>query len=63
MKTIKELVNEKNMSVRLYNALIRNITWEIEYSEAVNLTVRDIFELWTEEEMLKWRAFGQKCLK
>lgn len=75
MKTIRELRNEGLISARLYNALIRGITfdgkfmvretyrWEIDRPNGNELTPKDIVELWSEEEMMKWRGMGQGCLK
>jgi hypothetical protein len=76
MKTIYELKNEGLISTHLYVSLIRGIAnddkfavykdmigWkERNSASGINLTVKDIFELWSEEEMLKWRGFGQKAL-
>ena len=77
MKTIKELRNEGLLSTRTYNALVRGINLsylftgkvrcferQITREEIENLTVKDVFDLFTEEEMLnyKWRGFGQSCL-
>lgn len=71
MKTIRELRNEGLISTRLYRALIRGITfdgkftvkgnyrWEIDRPNGNDLTVKDIFELWSNEEILKWRGMGQ----
>lgn len=76
MKTIYELRNEGLISTRLYNALVRGIAFdskfavirkqigwkEIDRANANELTVKDIFELWTDEEILKWRGLGQTCI-
>lgn len=74
MKTIMELKNEGLISTRLYRALIRGISfdnkfivkgnfrWEIDRPNGNELTVKDIFDLWSDEEILKWRGLGQSCL-
>jgi hypothetical protein len=77
MKTIRELENEGLISSRLRNALIRGIgcdnkfrvkrqnCYRWERNDPANgweLTVKDIFDLWTESEMLRWRGFGLACL-
>lgn len=74
MKTIMELKNEGLISTRLYRSLVRGISfdnkfivkgnfrWEIDRPNANELTVKDIFDLWSEEEILKWRGLGQSCL-
>lgn len=71
MKTIRELRDEGMISARLYNSLIRGITfddkfevrgtyrWEIDRPNGDDLTPKDIVELWSEEEILKWRGMGQ----
>lgn len=74
MKTIRELKNEGLISARLYNSLIRGITfddkfkvvgrfkWDVDRPNGNDLTPKDILELWTDEEILKWRGMGQSCL-
>lgn len=74
MKTIRELKTEGLISTRLYGALIRGISfdrkfivkgdfrWDIDRPNGNDLTVKDIFDLWSDEEILKWRGFGQTCL-
>ena len=75
MKTIRELKDEGLISTRLYNALIRGITfddkfrikrtyrWEIDRPNGNDLTPKDIVELWSDEEICKWRGMGQGTLK
>ena len=77
MKTIRELKNEGLISTRLYHSLIRGITFdgkfnvihelfgrkEIDRPNGNDLTVKDILELWSDEEILKWRGMGQSLLK
>ena len=75
MKTIIELRKEGLISTRLYNALIRGITfddkftvirsrrWDIDRPNGNNLTPRDIIELWSDEEILKWRGMGKTCFE
>ena len=74
--TIRELRDNGVMSGRLYNSLYRGIKFDDKYAVWANypgwrervdvqpgeLTVADIFELWTDEEMLRWRSFGPKAL-
>lgn len=75
MKTIRELKNEGLISTRLYRALIRGISfddkfkvkgnfrWEIDRPNGNDLTAKDIVELWSDEEIMKWRGMGLTCLK
>ena len=75
MKTILELKNEGVISARLYHALIRGITfddkfkvkgvcrWEIDRPNGNDLTPKDIVELWSDEEILRWRGLGQGTLR
>ena len=75
MKTIRELRNEGLISTRLFNAIIRGVTfddkfrvrgnyrWEIDRPNGNDLTPKDIVELWSEEEILKWRGIGQAGFK
>lgn len=75
MKTIRELKDEGLISTRLYYALIRGITfddkfmvrgrfrWEIDRPNGNNLTPKDIIELWSDEEICRWRGVGQGLLK
>ena len=77
MKTIRELKSEGLISARLYHALIRGITFdgkfdvihkrcgwkEIDHPNGNELTVKDILELWSDEEILRWRGLGKKALK
>lgn len=74
MKTIRELKDEGKISTRLYTTLIRGITfddkfkvkgtyrWDIDRPNGNDLTPKDIIELWSEEEICKWRGMGQGCL-
>ena len=75
MKTIKELKNEGLISTRLYRSLIRGITfddkfkvvnkiykWDVDRPNGNDLTVKDIFELWSEDEIMKWRGLGSSCM-
>lgn len=73
MKTIRELKDEGLMSARLYHSLINGIAFDDKFrvretyywginrpnNNGNDLTVKDIFELWAEEEILKWRGMGQ----
>lgn len=75
MKTIRELKNEGLISTRLYHNLIRGITfdnkfmvrgrlrWDIDCANGNDLTPKDIVELWSDEEILKWRGMGHGSLK
>lgn len=74
--SIKELRDNGVMSRHLYNALFRGIDSDDKYvvwrhypgwRERIpvkpgELTVADILELWTDEELLRWRNFGPKAL-
>lgn len=76
MKTIIELKNEGLISTHLYVSLIRGIANDdkfksynkvglvkfVDYPDGNDLTVKDIFELWSEEEISRWRGIGQKTL-
>lgn len=69
MKTIKELKNEGLISTRLYNALWKGVYFDNKFkvgysrSNADTLTAKDVVELWTDEEILKWRGIGLAGLK
>lgn len=75
MKTIKELRNEGLISTRLYNNLLRAMLSDDKFTlvnkalkrvdtpNANELTVKDIFELWTEEEIMRWRGMGQSTFE
>lgn len=77
MKTIRELKNEGLISTRLYTNLVRGISFDDKYAvikkyagwkerdcgNANELTAKDIVELWTEDEIMKWRGMGQKTLE
>lgn len=76
MKTIRELKDEGLISTRLYRALIRGITfddkfkvvnkvfkWDVDRPNGNDLTVKDIFELWSDEEIMKWRGMGQSSFE
>ena len=75
MKTINELKNEGLISTRLYTALIRGITfddkfkvvgnyrWDVDRPNGNDLTPKDIVELWSDEEICKWRGMGQGTFK
>lgn len=75
MKTIRELRNEGLISTRLYNALIRGITfddkftvrgtyrWEIDRPNGNDLTPKDVIELWSKEEICRWRGMGQSTFE
>jgi hypothetical protein len=76
MKTIKQLREEGTLSYRTYKALVRgmccdtklasrrlNGTWNhIDSDEYRELTVKDVFDLFTENEMMKWKGFGPTAL-
>lgn len=76
MKTIFELKNEGILSTRTYIALVRGITYYggvtvyhkfgssrfADYPNANELTVKDIFDIWSDEDILRWRGLGQKSL-
>lgn len=70
MKTIRELKDDGLISTHLYRILLRGVGFDNKYKLVVkhvcadggnanDLTVKDIFELWTEKEILKWRGMGQ----
>lgn len=77
MKTILELRDEGLISLRLYNTLLRAIGRDNKFyvrskcrldriNDSVNaneLTVTDILELWTEEEIQRWYGMGPKALE
>jgi hypothetical protein len=77
MKTIWQLKNEGLISTHLYITLIRGITYDDKYAvwekypgwkvrieaRPNDLTVKDIFELWTDEEIMKWRGMGKKTFE
>lgn len=76
MKTIRELKGEGLISTRLYSVLIRGITfddkfkivnkvfkWDVNRPNGNDLTVKDIFELWSDKEILKWRGMGQSSFE
>ena len=75
MKTLEQLKEEKLISIRLYRALIRGITYYSDLSsygwyvskplrteEITQLTVKDILELFDESTISKWRGIGEKSL-
>ena len=73
MKTIYELRQEGLISTRTYNSVIRGATFDgrftvksklgyIDFPDINKLTVKDIFELWSEEEISKWRGLGQTAI-
>ncbi len=76
MKTIKELKNEGKLSTRTYHAIVRGAAFDNKYAvikerigkrdydrvSAAELTVKDIFELWSETEMMHWRGFGPESM-
>ena len=59
MKTIELLRDEGLMSLRLYNILCRNCGRQ----SVVELTPKDICNLYSDEEILKWRWMGPMGLK
>lgn len=72
MKTLNELKEEGLMSVGLYNSIFRGIWYDkyfsglkpVEISKEIGeLTVKDIFDLFGEERILKWRYIGPKKMK
>lgn len=69
MKTIKQLKNEGLISTRLYNALWKGVYFDNKFKVKHNhcdvnaLTAKDIVELWTDDEILKWRGLGLNGLK
>ena len=74
MKNIKQLKDEGLMSKRLYNTLIRgdhwkytfrnsHLRWDINKPDVTKLTPKDICELWTDKELLRWRGLGQGLLE
>ena len=76
MKTIRELRNEGILSTRTYNALIRGIRYYgnvtvykkvglvtfVDYPNANELTVKDVFDIWSDKDILYWRGMGQRGL-
>lgn len=77
MKTIEELKNEGLISARLYHSLIRGICFDDKFTiirkqigwkefdrpDGNELTVNDILELWSDEEILHWRGIGKKSFE
>jgi hypothetical protein len=58
MKTIKELRSEGRISTRTYNLLCRKVRWIVD-----TMTIKDLFELYSEEEMYRWTNFGPKTME
>lgn len=77
MKTILELRDAGLISQRLYTTLLRAIARDNKFyvrskyrwdrindsANANELTVKDILELWTEEEIRHWYGMGPKALE
>ena len=77
MKTIEQLKQEGLLSVRTYNAIVRgmsgstkyasqrwNSTWNLlKASEYTQLTVKDVFDLFEENEIVRWKGLGSKGLE
>ena len=77
MKTIKELKDEGLMSTGLYHSLLRGIYFDDKFAiirkrigwkefdrpNGNELTVNDILELWSDEEISHWRGIGKKSLE
>lgn len=76
MKTIRELKNDGLISTRTYNALVRGIRYYgnvtvhkkiglvtlVDYPNGNELTVKDVFDIWSDEDILRWRGMGQRGL-
>ena len=72
MKTIRELRDEGLLRARVYHTLLRAMLsddkfmvrgtyrWEINRPNVNDLTPKDIMELWTEQEISRWRGMGAK---
>ncbi len=74
MKTLKQLYEEKTISPNAYAAVVRGVLYDrlgyncrkdvtrysddLTIDEIRELTVKDIFKLFTEEEIRRWAGIG-----
>lgn len=70
MKTIKQLRDERAMSAVLYKGILRNVCFAMSsygksmyYDEVKNLTVKDVLDMFSESEILRWKGISTKSLE